>query len=83
VLFAVIAHFMPRRRPGYADRLFGESYRRVELRVVYVMRLAPLALGALVFAKALAGLDIARAAHLLLVLFVCGYHSSENGARQP
>jgi hypothetical protein len=63
VLFAVVAHFMPRRRPGYADRLFGESY---------VMRLAPLALGALVFAKALTGVDIARAAHLLLVLFVCG-----------
>jgi hypothetical protein len=71
VLFAVVGHLTPRRRPNYADRLFGDSYRRVELRVMYALRLAPLVLGALTLGNALTGLDFSRPVHLLLVLFVC------------
>ena len=63
---------VPQRRQGYADRLFGEAYRRVELRVIYIMRLAPLTTGAVVLGEAILGLDLARAAHLLLALIICG-----------
>jgi hypothetical protein len=71
VLFAVIAHLVPRRRPDYLDRVFGEAYRRGELKAVYFMRLWPVASGALVMTEHMTGLDLARAAHLLIVSFVC------------
>ncbi len=73
VLFAITAHWTPRRRPNYGDRLFGESYRRVELRVVYAMRLAPLVLAGVVLGETVTGLDLARAGHLLGVLCVSGF----------
>ncbi len=72
VFFAVFARFVPRRRPGYPDRIFGDTFRRVELRVAYVLRLAPLIAGATVLGETLTGGDFDRAAHLLLVLLVTG-----------
>lgn len=69
---AVMSYFVPQRRQGYADRLFGDAYRRRELRVIYIMRLAPLTTGAVGLGEAILGLDLARAAHLLLALIICG-----------
>jgi hypothetical protein len=69
---AVVSYYWPQRRQGYADRLFGDAFRRVELRVLYIMRLAPLTTGAVVLGEAILGLDLARAAHLLLALIICG-----------
>jgi hypothetical protein len=71
-LLAVMSWFWPQRRQGYADRLFGDAFRRVELRVLYIMRLAPLTTGAVVLGEAILGLDLARAAHLVLALIICG-----------
>lgn len=70
VLFAVIARFVPRRRPGYPERIFGDAYRRVELRVAYVLRLAPIIAGGTTLGETLIGGDFDRAAHLALVLLV-------------
>lgn len=71
VFFAVFAWLVPRRRQGYPDRLFGETYRRVEVRVAYVMRLAPLIGSAMALGHQLTGQDFARQGYLLLSLFVC------------
>lgn len=71
-LFAVFAWFVPRRRPGYPDRIFGASYRRAEIRVAYVLRLAPLIAGITAIAEVFTGSDFDRAAHLALVLLVSG-----------
>jgi hypothetical protein len=70
VLFAVIAYLVPRRRPGYYDRLFGEAYRHVEIRVAYFMRLWWLPIGAVVMIERLTATDLARAGYLLIVSFV-------------
>jgi hypothetical protein len=70
-LFAVIAYFVPRRRPGYLDRLFGEAYRHVEIRIACFMRLWPLAAGALGLSELVTGVELARAGYLLIVAFVC------------
>jgi hypothetical protein len=70
VLFAVMAHFVPRRRPDYLDRMFGEAYRQGEIKAVYFMRVWPVAAGAIVMTEHMTGLDLARAAHLLIVSFV-------------
>ncbi len=70
VFFAVLAWLMPRRRPGYADRLFGEAYRRVEMRAMYLIRLTPIAAGVIAFSEALTGEDFARAGHLVLMVLV-------------
>jgi len=72
VFFAAFALLVPRRRPGYPDRIFGEVYRRVEMRVVYVMRLSPIVAGGMTLAEQLVGGDFDRAAHLALVLLVSG-----------
>jgi hypothetical protein len=72
VLLAGMSYLMPQRRQGYADRLFGDAYRRVELRVLYVLRLAPLTTGAVGLGAAILGLDLARVGHLLLALIICG-----------
>ena len=72
VLFAALSYLLPQRRRGYADRLFGDAYRRVELRVLYIMRLTPLTLGAIHLGDAVLGLDLARAGHLALILILCG-----------
>jgi hypothetical protein len=72
VLFAVLARLVPRRRPGYPERIFGGAYRRMELRAAYVLRLAPIIGGATVLGETLTGGDFARAANLLLVLLVTG-----------
>jgi hypothetical protein len=71
-LLAVMCHLVPQRRQGYADRLFGDAYRRVEMRVLYILRLAPLTTGVVGLGDAILGLDLARAAHLLLALIICG-----------
>jgi hypothetical protein len=73
VLFAVFAWFVPGRRPGYPDRIFGAAYRRVEIRVAYAMRLAPLVAGIAALAEVFTGDDFGRAAHLALVLLVTGF----------
>jgi hypothetical protein len=70
VFFAVVALLVPLRRPGYPERIFGEAYRRAELRVFYVMRLAPLIAGAATLGETLTGADFDRPAHLALVLLV-------------
>jgi hypothetical protein len=72
LLMAVMSWLMPQRRQGYADRLFGDAYRRVELRVLYILRLAPLTTGAVGIGGAVLGLDLARVMHLLVVLIICG-----------
>ncbi len=71
VLFAVFAYLVPRRRPGYQDRLFGEAGRQVEIRVAYIMRLWWLPIGAIGMAEHITGVDFARAGYLLVVTFVC------------
>jgi hypothetical protein len=76
VLLAVFAWFVPLRRPAYADRLFGETYRRVEMRAVYVIRLAPIIAGGLTLSERLMGGDFDRVAHLALVLLVSGLLSA-------
>jgi hypothetical protein len=70
VFFAVVALLVPLRRPGYPERIFGVAYRRAELRVFYVMRLAPLIAGAATLGETLTGTDFDRPAHLALVLLV-------------
>lgn len=70
VFFAVFARFVPRRRPGYPERIFGEAFRRVELRIAYVLRLSPLIAGAATLGETLTGSDFDRPAHLALVLLV-------------
>ena len=72
VFFAVFARLVPRRRPGYPERIFGDAFRRVELRVAYVLRLTPIIAGATTLGETLTGGDFDRAAHLLLVLLVTG-----------
>ena len=71
VLLRVLAYYTAHRRPNYGDRLFGEAYRRMELRVYYLMQLvAPLAIAALTFGK-MAGIDLARPGQLAIILFSC------------
>jgi hypothetical protein len=60
--FAVWAYHVPRRRPGYLDRVFGDAYRRVEIRLAYVMRLWPVIAGAIGMTELLMGDDLDRAA---------------------
>jgi hypothetical protein len=71
-LFAVFSYGVPRRRPGYADRLFGDAYRRVEMRAVYTMRLWPLAISAIGVAEMITAIDFARTANLLISCLICG-----------
>jgi hypothetical protein len=71
VLFAVFANLVPGRRPGYLDRLFGEAYRRMEIRGAYFMRVWPVITGAIVMIELLTGAELDRAAQLLVVSFVC------------
>lgn len=71
LLFRVFAYLAPRRRPGHVDRMFGEAYRRVEIRLAYSMRLWPVVVGAIVMTEKLTGADLVREAHLLVALFVC------------
>lgn len=70
VLAAIVSYLVPQRRPGYADRILGEECRRVEIRIVYLLRLAPLTTGAVHLGEVL-GFDLARAGHLSLVLLTC------------
>ena len=69
--FAVYAYLVPRRRPGYLDRVFGETYRRSEIRIAYFMRIWPMVVGAIVMTDLTTGADLRRAAQLLVVSFVC------------
>lgn len=69
--FAIYSYLVPRRRAGYPDRIFGDNYRRAELRVVCLMRIALLTTGAVGLGE-VAGLDLARAAHLALQVMLCG-----------
>lgn len=70
VLLAVLAWLMPMRRPSYADRIFGENYRRAEMRAFYLIRLSPIAGGVIAFGEALTTVDFARVGHLVLALFM-------------
>jgi len=69
--FAVYAYLVPRRRPGYLDRVFGETYRRSEIRIACFMRVWPVVAGAIVMTDLTTGADLRRAAQLLVVSFVC------------
>jgi hypothetical protein len=71
ILFAVIAAAVPRRRPGFADRLFGDRLRRVELGGAYLLRLTPLITGGMLISEQVYGLDPDRVGHLLLVSVIC------------
>jgi hypothetical protein len=71
-LFAAFSYAVPRRRPGYADRLFGDTYRRVEMRAVYTMRLWPLAISAIGVAELITAIDFARTANLLISCLLGG-----------
>ena len=71
LLFRSFAYLAPRRRPGNVDRMFGEAYRRVEIRLAYLMRLWPVIVGAIVMTEKLTGAELVREAHLLVALFVC------------
>jgi hypothetical protein len=65
--FAFIAAAVPRRRPGFAYRVFGEGLRRVEIGAAYLLRLTPLIPGGMLISEQVYGLDPDRAGHLLLV----------------
>jgi len=71
VLFAVFAYFVPRRRPGYLDRVFGDTYRRSEIRIAFFMRVWPVVTGAIVMTELMTGADLDRLAQLLVASFVC------------
>lgn len=71
LLFAVFAYLVPRRRPGYLDRVFGESYRRSEIRIAYFMRVWPVVAGTIGMTELMTGADLSRGAQLLVVSFVC------------
>ena len=67
ILVAVVAALVPRRRPGYPERIFGENYRRVELKVAYILRLLPLNAGAMMIGELVFGLEVDRIGNLVLV----------------
>jgi hypothetical protein len=69
-LLAVVAAVVPRRRPNFTDRLFGDGARRVELKLAYVLRLTPLIAGGMMISEQVYGLDPDRVGHLLLVSVV-------------
>jgi len=69
--FAIYAYRVPTRRPGYLDRVFGETYRRSEVRIAYFMRAWPVVAGAIVMTELTTGADLDRPAQLLVVSFVC------------
>lgn len=71
VAFAFLAAAVPRRRPGAADRVFGDGYRRVELGAAYLMRLTPAIPGGMFISEQAFGLDPDRTGNLLLVALVC------------
>jgi len=71
VFFAVYAYRVPSRRRGYLDRVFGETYRRSEIRIAYFMRVWPVVAGAIVMTELTTGADLDRLAQLLVVSFVC------------
>jgi len=71
VFFAVYAYGVPRRRPGYLDRVFGETYRRSEIRIAYFMRVWPVVAGAIAMTELTTGADLDRLAQLVVVSFVC------------
>ena len=70
VVFAVVAALTPRRRQGYPDRLFGEAYRRAELKVAYVLPLTPLVAGAMMLGETVYGLEVDRVGNLAIVCVV-------------
>ncbi|HVJ29349.1 MAG TPA: hypothetical protein VNA66_03495 [Gammaproteobacteria bacterium] len=70
VMFAIVAAAVPQRRPGFADRVFGERLRRVELGAAYLLRLAPLITGGMLLSERVYGLDPDRPGNLLLVSLI-------------
>jgi len=70
ILFAVIAAAVPRRRPGFADRVFGDGLRRAELEAACLLRLMPLIPGGMLISELVYGLDPDRVGHLLLVSLI-------------
>jgi hypothetical protein len=71
VVFGGYALLVPRRRPGYPERLFGGAYRRVEVRSAYVLRLAPVIAGATRLGEHF-GADVGRLGHLAIGVLVIG-----------
>jgi len=65
--FAFLAARMPLRRPGFADRLFGDRLRRFEVGAAYLLRLTPVIAGGMMISEHAYGLDPDRGGHLLLV----------------
>jgi hypothetical protein len=70
VLFAVVAALMPRRRTSYPDRIFGEGYRRTELKVAYILRVVPLIAGAMMIGESVLGLEVDRVGNLVLTCVI-------------
>lgn len=75
-IFAVMGHASARRPPNYMDRLYGAVYRRREVRIIYGLRLAFVAFGAIALTGSVLGaqempLNPVRMALLLFqVIFV-------------
>ena len=70
ILFAVVAALMPRRRTSYPDRIFGEGYRRTELKVAYILRVTPLIAGAMMLGERVLGLEVDRIGQLVLTCVI-------------
>jgi hypothetical protein len=68
--FAIFAFLGLRRPPGYLDRLFGEAYRRNEIKLAYFMRVWPVIVGVIALTELMTGLDLSRLAQLLVASFV-------------
>jgi hypothetical protein len=70
ILFAVIAAAVPRRRPGFADHIFGDGLRRAEQEAACLLRLTPLIPGGMLISEQVYGFDPDRVGHLLLVSLI-------------
>jgi hypothetical protein len=70
IVVTVFAAVALRRPPGYPDRIFGEGFRRIEVRLTYVLRLVPLIPGAMMIGEDVFGLDVDRIGHLPIVCVV-------------
>lgn len=66
IVFAFVAAWIPQRRASYLDRLFGEAYRRAELRIAYILRVTPLIAGAMMLGEKVFALEVDRVGHLIL-----------------
>lgn len=70
ILFAALVMLTPRRRPGYPERVFGDGYRRAELKVAYILRLTPLIAGAMMLGEKVFDLEVDRVGNLILTCVI-------------